>query len=81
MTTHERRSKALLTRQAVGIFCTANFVSPTYFSNKFVASGEACYGDEGDEEGECRADVPPVEDYAEIRRVPGKEHLARCSVM
>ncbi len=45
-------TKALLTWQAIRIFGTANFVSSAYFSNKFVASCEERYGDEGDEERE-----------------------------
>ncbi len=77
MPTHERRSKTLLTWQAVCIFSTATFVSPAYLSNEFVASCEERYSNEGDEECESRADVPPVEDDAKVCCVPRKEHLVR----
>ena len=64
-----------LTRQLVHIFRTTNLILPTYFPDTLIASCEDCNADEGDEEREGGADVPPVENYAEVCGVPCEEHL------
>lgn len=72
------RTKAigLLTGQNVHIFLTAQFIPPTHFPHELIASREYSNTEKGYDEGEGGADVPPVEDDAEVRGVPGEEHLA-----
>lgn len=43
----------------------------------FVTGGQGDDGDEGEEEAGCGPDVPPLEDDAEFRGIPRKEHLRR----
>ena len=70
-----RRGWGRRTRQVHCRLRTAKLISPTCLPHDFVAGGEKGDGDEGDEEGEGRGDMPPVEDYAEVGCVPGEEHL------
>lgn len=44
-------------------------------AQKFVANADENDGDEGEDERGVGADVPLAEDDAEVRRVPGEEHL------
>ena len=58
------RHRTLLTGQTVRVLGAATVVLPAHLSDNLVASREDCNGDEGDEEGEGRGDVPPAEDDA-----------------
>ena len=52
----------LLTWQTIGVLCAATIVPPAHFSDNLISSREDCNGDERDEEGESRGDMPPAED-------------------
>ena len=64
-----------LTRQFIRIFLTANLVSSRRFPDGLVACGEKGDGDKGNKKREDVSDPPPVEDYAQVRGVPGEEHV------
>ena len=56
--------RMLLTWQTIGVLCAARFVLSAHFADNLISSCENCNGDEGDEEGESRGDMPPAEDDA-----------------
>ena len=56
--------RTLLTWQTIGVLCAAGIVLSAHFADNLVSSREDCNGDEGDEEGESRGDMPPAEDDA-----------------
>lgn len=64
-----------LTGQAVRVLGAAVIVLPAHLSDKLVAGREDRNRDEGDEEGESRGDMPPAEDDAQVRSIPGEQHL------
>ncbi|TGO18144.1 hypothetical protein BTUL_0012g00890 [Botrytis tulipae] len=51
------------------------FIATGQGADAFVSGGDGDDANKGDEEGEGGADVPPAENYTEIVRVPGEEHL------
>ena len=56
--------RMLLTWQTIGVLCAASIVLSAHFADNLVSSRENRNGDEGDEEGEGRGDMPPAEDDA-----------------
>ncbi len=52
-----------------------SFVAPTQFAHQLVSCSQGGDGDEREEEGQRRVDVPLAEDDAEVGRVPCEEHL------
>jgi len=75
------RGNERLTGDALGLLGNVLFVSAGCGADGFVGCGEGYDGEEGEEEAASRSDVPPLEHDAEVRRVPGKQHLScKCQL-
>lgn len=57
------------------LFVDPCFVAAGQRANAFVSGRDGDDANEGKEEGEGGADVPPAEDDTEVGGVPGEEHL------
>lgn len=64
-----------LTRSSISPLVYPGLVPPHALAESFIASYDGDDGEEGGDQAERRPDVPPLEDDAEVLRVPGEEHL------
>jgi len=64
-----------LTRHFVLSLRSPSLVSSRGGSYHFVECSQGYDAEEGEDEAGCCLDVPPAKDDAEIRGVPGEEHL------
>ena len=74
------REGGILTRHVLEHGRLLGFVATGGLAHGFVAGGQGCDGEEGEEEGEGVGDAPGLEDDAEVVVVPGEDHLRSCLV-